>query len=136
MLVGGHRYKIVVALHKITGNMTAFYIKLNWSNKGYNEVITQTQRICQIWFATKSQHFILYFYFLLCAHKYISSCQLSSYKTDYVTFNNLIVCHNNFENLWNFKPRILNLCFSIFVCIDLTNIMLYQRVIVNSYLGN
>ena len=63
MLVGGHRYKIVVALHKINGNMTAFYIKLNWSNKGYNEVITPTQRICQIWFATKSQHFILYFYF-------------------------------------------------------------------------
>ena len=70
MLVGGHRYKIVVALHKITGNMTAFYlsnlievIKVTTGDHTYTTHLSNL-----IWNEITTLY--THFYFLLCAHKY------------------------------------------------------------------
>ena len=61
MLVGGHRYKIVVALHKITGNMTAFYLSnlievikvtTKWSHKRNASVKFDLQRNHNISYCT------------------------------------------------------------------------------------
>ena len=98
ILVGGHHYKFVVAMHKITGNVTAFYylsnlievIKVTTGDHTYTTHLSNL-----IWNKITTLH--THFYFLFCAFTSISPVNFTSHKTDYVTFNNLILCHNTFQ---------------------------------------